>query len=202
MSRIPLIELPAPRAEREGDPLEEKTFESTMLFDGSFVKMVRDEVTLPDGGVSKRLYLRHGGACAIVALGGDGTVLLERQWRHPLRRSFWELPAGKIDPNEEELVCARRELLEECGVKAAKWTRLGRIHNAIGYSTEHIDIYLAEELEEAEQRLDEGEFLEVWRVPVAEAVAMALDGRITDVKTISGIFWLKEFLERRARGEA
>ena len=125
MSRIPLIQTPAPHAERSNDPLEEKTFKQEVLFGGGFVKMVRDDVTLPDGGVSKRLYLTHTGACAMVALGDDGTILLERQWRHPLRRSFWELPAGKIDPEEGELACAKRELIEECGVKAAYWEKLG-----------------------------------------------------------------------------
>ena len=146
MSRIPLIQLPAPRAERPNDPLEEKTFKEEVLFNSSFVKMVRDDIKLPDGGLSKRLYLTHGGACAMVALGDDGTILLERQWRHPLKRSFWELPAGKIDPNEEEIACAKRELIEECGVQAQEWTKLGVINNAIGYSNEHIAIYLAIEM--------------------------------------------------------
>lgn len=196
MSRIPLIQLPAPRAERPNDPLEEKTFKEEVLFNSSFVKMVRDDIKLPDGGLSKRLYLTHSGACAMVALGDDGTILLERQWRHPLKRSFWELPAGKIDPNEEEIACAKRELIEECGVQAQEWTKLGVINNAIGYSNEHIAIYLARGLTEVEQKLDEGEFLEVYRVPFGEAWEMAVDGRITDVKTISGIFWLKAWFER------
>lgn len=197
MSRFPLLNSPAPFAARANDPLEEKTDSESVLFDGKFVKLVRDEVTLPDGGRSQRLFLRHGGACCIAALDQDGTILLERQWRHPLGQSFWELPAGKIDPDEEELACAKRELLEECGVKAREWTKLGLINNAIGYSTEHIAIYLAEELEQEAQHLDEGEHLEVYRVPFEEAVRMALDGRITDVKTICGIFWLKERLESR-----
>ena len=154
MSRIPLIQLPAPRAERPNDPLEEKTFKEEVLFNSSFVKMVRDDIKLPDGGLSKRLYLTHGGACA------------------------------------------KRELIEECGVQAQEWTKLGVINNAIGYSNEHIAIYLARGLTEVEQKLDEGEFLEVYRVPFGEAWEMAVDGRITDVKTISGIFWLKAWFER------
>ena len=84
------------------DPLEEKTFKEEVLFNSSFVKMVRDDIKLPDGGLSKRLYLTHGGACAMVALGDDGTILLERQWRHPLKRSFWELPAGKMTPMKKK----------------------------------------------------------------------------------------------------
>lgn len=195
-SRYPLL-TNAPYAERKDDPLEEKTTSEEVLFDGKFVHLLRDEVELPDGRASQRLYLSHGGAAAMVALGADGTILLERQWRHPLKRSFWELPAGKIDPHEEELACAKRELIEETGTAARDWTRLGVINNAIGYSNEHIVIYLAEELSDVEQKLDEGEFLEVYRVPFEEAVAMTLDGRITDVKTICGIYWTKELLARR-----
>lgn len=197
MRRFPLLKSPVPFAARADDPLEEKTVSESVLFDGKFVKLVRDEVTLPDGRSSQRLFLRHGGACCMAALDKDGTILLERQWRHPLGQSFWELPAGKIDPDEEELDCARRELLEECGVKAKTWTRLGLINNAIGYSSEHIVIFLDEDLTQEDQHLDEGEHLEVYRVPFDEAVRMALDGRITDVKTICGIFWLKEHLEGR-----
>lgn len=197
MSRYPLLSTPAPHAERTNDPLEEKTTAEEILFDGKFVHLVRDEVKLPDERMSQRLFLRHGGAACMVALDEDGTILLERQWRHALRRSFWELPAGKIDPGEEELNCAKRELVEECGVEAKRWTHLGVINNAIGYSNEHIVIYLAEDLSETTQKLDEGEFLEVYRVPLDEAVRMATDGRITDVKTICGIFWAREHLATR-----
>ena len=135
MSRIPLIQLPAPRAERPNDPLEEKTFKEEVLFNSSFVKMVRDDIKLPDGGLSKRLYLTHGGACAMVALGDDGTILLERQWRHPLKRSFWELPAGKIDPNEEEIACAKRELIEEFKRRNGPNSALSTMRSATAMST-------------------------------------------------------------------
>jgi len=125
--------------------------------------------------------------------------LLERQWRHPLKRSFWELPAGKLDPQEAGEHCARRELLEECGVSADHWTKLGELHNAIGYSNERIVIYLAEGLRSGEQKLDEGEHLEVYRIDWHEALEMCYDGRITDVKTLVGLFWLEHFLANRAK---
>lgn len=186
-----------PRAEREGDPLEEKTVETKTLLDGNFIKIYRDEVTLPDGRGSFRVYLTHPGAAAMVALYEDGSILLERQWRHALRRSFWEIPAGKLDPEESTLDCAKRELLEECGVSAKTWTYLGVMNTAIGYSSEAIAVYLAEDLSEGDQQLDPGEHLEMYRVPVAEALAMAADGRITDVKTITALFWLEKHLQKQ-----
>jgi ADP-ribose pyrophosphatase len=149
-------------------------------------------VRLPDGTEGAREYIRHPGAVAIVALFEDGRVLLERQFRYPLARTFIEIPAGKLEPGEEPLVTGKRELLEETGYVAAEWRRLGIIHNAIGYSDEAIEIWLARGLELRGQRLAEGEFLEVFAVPLAEAQAMARDGRITDVKTIAGLLWMEQ----------
>lgn len=194
---ISVLTPPVARAERDNDPLEERMLTQEALLDGRFMKLYRETVELPDGRESMRLYLTHPGAAGILVLYPDGTVLLERQWRHPLRRSFWEIPAGKLDPKEPELDCAKRELKEECGVTASKWTSLGVLHNAIGYSAEHIAIYLAEDPVEGEQDLDDGEFLECWRVPFEEALAMAEDGRITDVKTITALFRAERLLQRR-----
>ncbi len=195
--RIPLVTIPAPRAERENDPLAEVTEKEETLYRNNFIRLVREEVRLPKGEPAERFMLPHRGACAMIPLDTDGTIVLERQWRHPLRKAFWEIPAGKIDPNEDELTCAQRELHEECGLSAKRWTRLGMINNAIGYSNEHIVIYLAEELVEGEQALDPGEYLELYRVPLDEAIAMCRDGRITDVKTLVGVFWLEKHLADR-----
>lgn len=193
----PLLPSPAPFAERDNDPLTETTVCETMLVDTPYIKAVEEKVSLPGGGHSSRFCIRHSGAAGMIALDEDGTILLERQWRHPMKRSFWELPAGKLDPNESEDVCATRELIEECGVKAERWTRLGELHNAIGYSNERLVIYLAEGLTACEQQLDEGEHLEVYRVDWREALEMCHDGRITDVKTIVGLFWLERYLAER-----
>jgi ADP-ribose pyrophosphatase len=130
---------------------------------------------------------------AIVALFDDGRVLLERQYRYPHRREFVEIPAGKLDHGEAHLDTAKRELLEETGYVAADWRRLGVIHNAIAYSDEGIELWLARGLERREQKLEPGEFLEVITLPLAEAREMVRDGRITDVKTICGLLWLETF---------
>jgi ADP-ribose pyrophosphatase len=163
------------------------------VYAGKLLRVHRDRVRLPDGKETLREYIRHPGAVAIVALFDDGRVLLERQFRYALRREFIEIPAGKLDAGEAHLETAKRELLEETGYVAAEWRRLGLVHNAIGYSDEGIELWLARGLERREQQLEPGEFLEVLALPLAEALAMVRDGRITDVKTVAGLLWLGAF---------
>ena len=167
----------------------EQRVSGEVVYRGSFLEVHRDLVRLPDGTQAVRDYIRHPGAVAIVALTAEGGVVLERQHRYPLGRDFVEIPAGKLEQGEPHLETAKRELLEETGYAAAEWTRLGLIHNAIGYSDEGIELWLATGLEKREAKLDKGEFLEVFSLPFDEALAMAGDGRITDVKTIVGLFW-------------
>jgi len=169
--------------------LKEETISSVVVFSGKFLELRKDSVRLPDGSTTSREYVRHPGAVAMVALTADGRVLLERQHRYPLRRDFVEIPAGKLEAEEAHIDTAKRELLEETGYAAAEWTRLGVIHNAIGYSDEAIELWLARGLEQRGAKLDAGEFLEVLSLPFDEALAMAADGRITDAKTIVGLFW-------------
>ena len=170
--------------------MTEEFLEGELVFSGRLLKVHRDRVRLPDGSEALREYIRHPGAVAIVALFEDGRVVLERQFRYPLAREFIEIPAGKLEPGEAHLATAKRELLEETGYVAAEWRRLGLVHNAIGYSDEGIEIWAARGLELREQQLAQGEFLEVFTLPLAEAQAMARDGRITDVKTIAGLLWV------------
>lgn len=172
-----------------GGDLSEQFVSGEEVFRGGFLRLRRDVVRLPDGSQAVREYLRHPGAVAIVALTGEGGVVLERQHRYPLGRDFVELPAGKLEPDEAHLETAQRELLEETGYAAAEWTRLGLVHNAIGYSDEGIELWLASGLEKRAANLDAGEFLEVFTLPFDEALAMAADGRISDAKTIIGLFW-------------
>jgi ADP-ribose pyrophosphatase len=169
--------------------LAEQRVSGEEVYRGDFIRLYRDVVRLPDGTQSKREYIRHPGAVAIVAIDAQGHVILERQHRYPLGREFVEIPAGKIEAGEEHLATAKRELLEETGHIAGHWTHLGLIHNAIGYSDEGIELWLATGLEKRQASLDAGEFLEVFSLPFAEALAMAADGRISDVKSIIGLFW-------------
>ena len=172
----------------------EKKISSRAAYRGRLLKVNEDEVSLPDGSTASREYVLHPGAAIILPLFDDGSVLLERQFRYPLGRHFYELPAGKLEPDEAPLETAKRELLEETGYEAAEWRELGRLHPCIGYSDEQIDFFLARGLEFKGARPDEGEFLETLRVPLPESVDWIRRGRITDAKTILGLFWAEKLL--------
>jgi ADP-ribose pyrophosphatase len=165
-----------------------------IAYDGSFLKVARDQVRLPDGANAQREYILHPGAVVILPLFDDGRVLLERQFRYPLGQVFIEFPAGKIDPGEQTLACAKRELQEETGYTATDWRFVSTIHNAIAYSDEHLDLFLARGLTAGPAKLDEGEFLELFTATVPEMLGMIRSGQITDVKTIIGAFWLEKIL--------
>jgi len=182
------IDLPA------GDHhLREEKISGEDIYGGIFLKMKRDKVSLPDGQEAVREYLTHPGAVAIVALLDDGRVLLERQYRYPIAKACIEIPAGKLDANEDHLLCAQRELEEETGYSAKKWSYIRRIHPVISYSTEFIDIYLAEDLVPGKSHLDEEEFLDVFAAPLEQLIAWVEEGEITDVKTTISAYWLDRY---------
>lgn len=177
--------------------LRETTLTSESLFRGNFLDVRRDTVRLPDGNTASREYVVHPGAVVIVPMLDDGRIVLERQYRYPVGQVMWELPAGKLDAGEDPLVCGQRELLEETGYRAHEWACAGRMHLAIGYSTEIIHIYFARGLSAGERRLDAGEFLDVHTQQVDELLAGCRDGRVTDAKTLACALWLQNVV----RGE-
>ncbi|MDN0076356.1 NUDIX hydrolase [Crenobacter sp. SG2303] len=174
--------------------LVETPLEETVSFRGKFLTLRRDTVRLPDGQRTEREFLLHPGAVAVLALTEDRQLVMERQYRYPVGQEFIEIPAGKIDPDEDPAVTGERELFEETGFQAERWTFLGTAHPCIGYSNEVIHYYLAEQLTQTERQLDDGEFLEVLTMPLSEVLTMSLDGRITDSKTIVGLHWLTAYL--------
>jgi ADP-ribose pyrophosphatase len=174
--------------------LKETKVDGQLAYDGHFLRVQKDTVRLPDGKSATREYIRHPGAVVILPLFEDGTVLLERQFRYPLDRVFIEFPAGKIDAGEDPLVCAKRELLEETGYTATDWQFVCTIHNAIAYADEHLEIYIARGLTAGQSKLDDGEFLEIFKAPLDEVLAWVKEGKITDVKTIIGAFWLEKIV--------
>ncbi len=174
--------------------LTELTLASETVYQGRLLHARLDRVRLPDGRESSREYLVHPGAAVIVPVFENGDVLLERQHRYPLHRDFLEFPAGKLDPGETELECARREFLEETGYEARHWRYLTTIYPCIGYSDERLIFFLAENLRHVGERPDHDEFLEILRVPFDEAMRMLTDGRICEAKTVTGLLWLERFV--------
>jgi len=176
--------------------LHEQQLASEQVFDGVLLDVRRDRVRLPNGGESVREYIVHPGAVVVIGILDDGRLLFENQFRYPLQRDFLELPAGKIDAGESIEATARRELLEETGYEAGTWRYLGVMHPCIGYSDERIEIFLARDLRKvAEPSLDHNEFLDVLTLSLAEAIAAIRDGRITDAKTITALFWAEKVLD-------
>lgn len=167
---------------------------SEELLKGHFLHAFRDTVKLPDGGSATREYVVHPGAVMVIPLLDDGHVLLERQFRYPVQQVMIEFPAGKIDPGEDRLVCARRELLEETGYTAQEWAHAGVLHPVISYSTEFIDIWFARGLVAGERKLDDGEFLEIFTATPDELLEWCRNGKVTDAKTLTGALWLQNVL--------
>ena len=193
MSRDRALEELAQSSQR----LREEPLTSESVFRGKLLDVRRDTVKLPGGATATREYIMHPGASMIVPLLPDGQVVLVRQYRYPMHRAFVEFPAGKIDAGEAPLATAQRELLEETGYRARKWTELTTIHNAIAYANERIILFLAEYLERGEQKLDENEFLEIFTAPLDDLMTWIAKGEVTDVKTVIGAFFVKEALAKR-----
>ena len=174
--------------------LAETVLASQQVFKGGFLDIRRDTVQLPDGQSAMREYVVHPGACVVIALLDDGNVVLERQFRYPVGREMIEFPAGKLDPHEDPLLCALRELREETGYSASEWAYGGCMHLAIAYSTEIIHIYFVRGLVLGERALDEGEFLEVFTAPAQQLIAWCADGTVTDAKSVTCALHLQQFL--------
>ncbi|AZG15111.1 NUDIX domain-containing protein [Cupriavidus pauculus] len=174
--------------------LRETPVASATLHRGKFLTLKQDIVRLPDGKQTGREYVLHPGAVMMIPLFDDGSVLMERQFRYPVGEVMLEFPAGKLDPQEGAQRCGERELLEETGYTARRWDYLTRIHPVISYSTEFIDLFLARDLTAGASKLDDGEFLETFITPVGQVIDWVRQGRITDVKTIIGAFWLEKIV--------
>ncbi len=175
--------------------LIETCIESEPIWKGRLLDVRRDRVRLPDGSEGVREYVTHPGAVVMIPVLDDSRIVFERQYRYPVGRVMLELPAGKIEPDEDTLITAQRELAEETGYAAANWRHLGTMHPTIGYADERIEIYLAQQLTQLESNaLDEGEFLEVLTLTLDEALSEVRAGRLTDGKTLSALLWAEKVL--------
>ena len=173
----------------DSDDFTEVQVSSDTVYRGVLLAVQRDVVKLHTGQSAIREYIHHPGAAMILAQPDPDTVILERQFRYPLRRHFIELPAGKIEHGEEPLLTAQRELQEECGYQAARWRHLTTLHPCIGYADERIELYHAQDLSQVGHALDSDEFLEVLTVSLDEAVRWVQTGLITEAKAITGLLW-------------
>lgn len=176
------------------DQLTETCVSSETVFHGKLMHAKRDVVRLQNGHETIREYLIHPGAVLVVPILDDGRLVFERQFRYPLQRVFIELPAGKIDPNEDPLTTGQRELQEETGYTASGWRYLTTLHPCIGYSDERIVVYLATGLERGDHRRDDDETLEVFTLSMDEAMSAMQRGEITDGKTMIALFWAEKHL--------
>jgi ADP-ribose pyrophosphatase len=167
-----------------------KTTKSERIFHGRIIDLIIEEVEEPSGIIRKREVVGHPGGGVIVPLLENGDIIFVRQYRYPLKKFSLELPAGKLEPNEEPVDCAKRELLEETGYIAEKYVKLTTMFTTPGFCNEVLHIYLATGLKKSEQgqNLDEGEqTLTVEHIPFKDAIRMIENGEIADSKTIAGI---------------
>jgi ADP-ribose pyrophosphatase len=159
----------------------------TTQFRGRVVTLTVDEVTLPNGHRAALEIIHHPGGAAAVAIDDQQRVCLLRQYRHAAGEWLWELPAGKLEPNEPPLVTAQRELIEEAGTQASEWHSLGKCVPSPGVLTEVVHLFMATSLQPAKASLEAAEVLEIHWLPLQQAFAWAMDGTIKDAKTIIGL---------------
>jgi 8-oxo-dGTP pyrophosphatase MutT (NUDIX family) len=160
----------------------------TTLHHGRVFRLIKENVTLDNGVTTDMEFVEHPGATAIIPMLNESRVILLKQYRHALRKYIWEIPAGTIDPQESVINCAKRELIEETGYAAGQWRKLGEITPVPGYSDEKIHVYLATDLQPAEQDLDRDEIINVHEVEYNAAMEMIKAGKIQDAKSIAGLF--------------
>ena len=172
--------------------LIERRTGGTTLLSGGFLEVRRDNVLLPDGAAATREFVQHPGAVAVIPVLDDGRVVLVRQYRYPLAKILLEWPAGKLEPGEDQWVCAQRELQEETGFVAREWAFAGEIHNAAAYSSESIWLWFARGLQAGPARPDAGEFVETVSMSLIELEALEARGELPDVKTLIGLRWLQQ----------
>lgn len=172
----------------------EEPVESQQVYSGRLLQVYRDVVRLANGNLTTREYIKHPGAAVVIPYLGDRQIVMLRQYRYPVRRVMLELPAGKIDPGEQPLDTIQREITEEIGYRAQRWQLLGLIHTCVGYSDELIHLYWAAELQPCQGHQDEDEALHPFVISIDEALGLIYEGKITDAKTLIGLFYADKIL--------
>ncbi len=166
---------------------EEKTVSSEKMFGGRIVTVKVDKVEMPDGSLSSREIVEHPGGVGVVAITDNDEVIMVKQFRKPIEKAIYEIPAGKLDKGEHHRDCGIRELEEETGLRANSFEYLGFIYPSPGFTDEVTHVYLARGLVQGEVHPDEDEFLDVERIPLNKALDMVMNDEINDAKTVFGI---------------
>lgn len=177
--------------------LFEKKLNSKQIFDGVVVKLYVDDVELPDGKKTIREIVRHPGAVCVIPIDSDENVIMIKQFRYPFSEVLLEVPAGKLEPNEDPLEAVKRELEEESGVVADNVEYIGTMYTTVAIIDEKIHMYLATGLTYKNAHPDDGEFLEVEKIPLKTLVEMVMDGKIPDSKTQIAILKAEKILSQR-----
>ena len=172
---------------------EEKTLDTERLFEGKIINVRRDRVTVMEGE-SFREIVEHNGGAVIAAVKSDGNMIMVRQFRKPAERVMLEVPAGKIDPDEDPAVTAVRELKEETGYTAGTVRKLTQMYPSVGYSEEILHLYLCTDLVSGETNFDENEAIDIEEYPVDTLVNMVMNGEIQDGKSQVAILMVKGLL--------
>ena len=163
--------------------LTEKTLSSKSVFDGRILHITLDEVELPDGKKSKREVVKHPGGVTVAALDENNNLLFVRQFRYPYKEVVLELPAGKLEKGSTPLENGKRELMEETGAEGYSYISLGQLYPSPGYTSEIIHLYACKVKSQGSSNPDDGEFLNVEKIPLDKAVEMVLNNQIPDAKT-------------------
>lgn len=167
--------------------MSERTLTSHLIYDGRLIRLRVDEVELPGGRRTTREVVEARGAVGIVALDGEGRIVLVRQYRRPAERELWEIPAGTLEPGERPADCARRELAEETGFTAREIAPLAAFYTSPGFCNEWMYLFLARGLSRGRQAQEDDEAIRVALVPLTQALAMIRTGDICDAKTLAGL---------------
>ncbi len=175
----------------------EKKISSDLVYDGKVVKVYHDTVETEKGNVASRDVVRHMGGAGVIAMDENNEIYLVKQFRYAVGEELIEIPAGKLEPNEEPMITAGRELIEEAGITSDNIKPLGKIIPTCGYCDEIIYVYYATDIKPSQQNLDEDEELTVFKMPLSEAVDAVFDGRIIDGKTTYAILALNEMIKNR-----
>ena len=179
------------------DRISEEIISKERKFDGVVIDVEHWQVKLPDGRQALREIVLHKGAAAVIPVDAQGRVAMVRQFRTPLDRITLEIPAGKLDfVGEDPFVCAQRELREETGLNAGKWRKLVALRTTPGFCNETIHMYMAQDLSQGDNDLDDDEFINVEWMPIEQLVDMVLAGQIEDSKTITAVMMAWEILRR------